>query len=167
MTLARTAGAFYVVTIVCGAWALVVGGSSGRVANAVAGLSYVVVTVLFYSLFKRVSPRGSAAAALVGLAGCAVPLLRLEGVPGVPANPLPVFGVYCLLVAWLIARSTLPRLLAVLLALGGLGWLTFLSPDLTRLLSPYSFLPGIAGETALTLWLLATGRPVAARRPYA
>lgn len=163
MNLARTAGAAYVVTIVSGTWALVVGGPSGRAANAVAGLSYVVVTVLFYSLFKPVNPKVSAAAALVGLSGCAVPLLRLAGVPGATANPLPVFGVYCLLVAWLLGRSTLPRLLAVLLAVGGLGWLTFLSPAATRVLTPYNFLPGIAGEAALTLYLLATGPVVAAR----
>jgi hypothetical protein len=41
------------------------------------------------------------------------------------------------------------------MALGGLGWLTFASPALATHLSPYNMLPGVLGETALTVWLLA------------
>ena len=39
----------------------------------------------------------------------------------------------------------------------GLGWLTFVSTTLANALSPYNMLPGIVGEGALTLWLLAFG----------
>ena len=68
------------------------------------------------------------------------------------------FGFYCLLIGYLIFRSTfLPRILGVLMAFAGLGWLTFLSPMLANHLSPYIFAPGILGEGALTLWLLAMG----------
>ena len=46
------------------------------------------------------------------------------------------FGVYCLLIGYLIFRSTfLPRILGVLMAFAGLGWLTFLSPPLANYLS--------------------------------
>jgi hypothetical protein len=44
-----------------------------------------------------------------------------------------------------------------LMAMAGLGWLTFLSPALTHYLSPYSFAPGLIGEGALTVWLLING----------
>ncbi len=43
------------------------------------------------------------------------------------------------------------------MAIGGLGWLTFLSPPLANHLWPYIAAPGILGEGALTLWLLVTG----------
>jgi hypothetical protein len=73
-------------------------------------------------------------------------------------NPLICFGVYCLLIGYLIFRSNfLPRVLGVLMAFGGLVWLTFVSPDLADYLSPYNLAPGILGEGALTVWLLAKG----------
>ena len=68
------------------------------------------------------------------------------------------FGLHCLLVGYLILRSTfLPRALGVLMMFGGLGWLTYLSPPLARSLSPYIMLPGGLGELALSLWLLVMG----------
>ena len=67
-------------------------------------------------------------------------------------------GIYCLLIGYLIFRSTfLPRTLGVLMAIAGLGWLTFMSPTLTHSLYPYNLAPGIIGEGVLTLWLLAVG----------
>jgi len=68
------------------------------------------------------------------------------------------FGFYCLLIGYLIFRSTfLPRILGALMMLAGLGWLTFLWPPLAHQLSPYVFFPGIFGEGALTVWLLVAG----------
>jgi hypothetical protein len=68
------------------------------------------------------------------------------------------FGFYCLLIGYLIFRSTfLPRILGVLMAIGGLGWLTFLLPPLAEHLWPYIAAPGILGEGSLTLWLLVMG----------
>src|SRR3954454_21512281 len=93
--------------------------------------------------------RLSLTAAVVSLAGIAAgPLFTI--------NPLPFFGIYCLLIAYLIARSTFaPRLLAVLMA--GVRWLTLLSPSLTRSLSTYNFAPGLVAEGALTIWVLVFG----------
>jgi Domain of unknown function (DUF4386) len=149
--MARAAGAFYLLTIIAGGSALV--SERGRAAMLlVASLCYVAVTLLFYPLFKPVSRNLSLIAALVSLAGCTIGL-----VSGVP-NPLVLFGVYCLLIGYLTFTSTfLPRLLGVLMAFGGAGWLTFASPRLASALAPYNFAPGIFGEGALTLWLLVFG----------
>ena len=68
------------------------------------------------------------------------------------------FGFYCLLIGYLIFRSTfLPRILGVGMALAGLCWLTFLWPPLAHSLSRYILAPGILGEGSLTVWLLAMG----------
>jgi len=68
------------------------------------------------------------------------------------------FGVYCLLIGYLIFRSAfLPRILGLLMALAGLGWLTFLSPPLADSLSPYILVLGFVAELALMLWLLVMG----------
>ena len=67
------------------------------------------------------------------------------------------FGFYCLLIGYLIFRSTfLPRILGAGMAFAGLGWLTFLSPALAHHLVPYILAAGI-GEISLTLWLLVAG----------
>lgn len=47
--------------------------------------------------------------------------------------------------------------LGALMAFGGLGWLTFVSPALANALSPYNMAPGVIGETVLTVWLLTVG----------
>jgi hypothetical protein len=68
------------------------------------------------------------------------------------------FGVYCLLIGYLIFRSTfLPRILGLPMALAGLGWLTFLSPPFANHLSPYNLVLGFLAELALMLWLLVMG----------
>ncbi len=68
------------------------------------------------------------------------------------------FGFFNLLIGYLIFRSNfLPRILGALMALSGLGWLTFLSPPLAHYLSPYIEVLGILGEGSLMLWLLVIG----------
>jgi len=73
-------------------------------------------------------------------------------------SSLPFFGFYCLLIAYLVYRSTfLPRILGLFMAIAGLGWLTYLSPPLATGLEPYVLVSGGIGEGALTLWLLFKG----------
>jgi len=68
------------------------------------------------------------------------------------------FGAYCLLIGYLIFKSSfLPRVLGVLVALAGLGWLTFLFPPLANYLSPYNLIFGFLAEVTLMLWLLVMG----------
>jgi len=155
---ARIAGAVYLVTFVTGGAALVLRGPLGAAAGLAAGASYVAVTLLFYGLFKPVSQRLSLLAAALSLTGVAIGVLGPLHLLPFRINSLAVFGFYCLLLAYLVSRSTfLPRFLAPLLAVAGLGWLTFFSPPLASRLYPYVLFPGLIGEGALTLWLLVKG----------
>lgn len=158
LTKARIAGVFYLLTILTGALALTANGSS-RVALLVGSTAcYVAVTILFYGLFLPVNRSISAIAAAFSFLGCAQSLLGVfdMSLPGL--NPLVLFGCYCLLIGYLIFRSTfLPGILGILMAFGGLGWLTFISPALSKTLLPYNMAPGILGEGVLTVWLLAVG----------
>lgn len=73
------------------------------------------------------------------------------------------FGSWCLLVGYLIFKSTfLPRVLGVLLAVSGVGWVTYLYPPLAyRLFSPFIVAASAIGEIPLELWLLVMGVNVA------
>jgi len=69
------------------------------------------------------------------------------------------FGCYCLMIGYLIFRSTfLPRILGVLMAIAGLTYQIFLSPPLANRLFHYVVAPaGALGELSLILWLLVMG----------
>jgi hypothetical protein len=155
---ARIAGFFYLLCFVTGISAIFVRGRLGLVAGLTAGACYIAVTLLFYYIFKPVSRRLSLLAAVISLVGCAIGPLSLFHLVPIRINSLVFFGFYCLLIGYLILRSTfLPRILGMLMVIAGVGWLTFLSPTLANHLSPYIFAPGVLGEGALTLWLLAMG----------
>ena len=155
---ARIAGVFYLLVFLTGGLALFVRGRLGSAAGLIAGACYIAVTLLFYGIFKPVNRNLSLLAAFISLVGIIIgPLSRLHLAPS-NFNPLVFFGFYCLLIGYLIFRSTfLPRILGALMVFAGLGWLTFLSPPLASYLSPYIFIPGLLGEGALTLWLLVMG----------
>jgi len=154
---ARMAGFFWLMTIVSGALALVF--ANGRlVANLLATACYLVATLLVYQLLKPVNKNLSLLAASFSLVGCVLGFLGAFKLAPSSINPLVFFGLHCLLVGYLIFRSTfLPRILGVLLAFGGLGWLTFISRPLANSLSPYNLAPGILGELSLSLWLIVVG----------
>src|SRR3989454_7989746 len=155
---ARIAGVFYLLTFLPRGVALFVRGSLSLVAGLIAGSCYIAVTLLFYSLFKPVNRSLSLLAAFFSLVGCAIGPLSLIHLAPSHINSLVFFAFSCLLIGYLIFRSTfLPGILGVLSAFGGLGWLTFLSPALANHLSPYIFAPGILGEGSLTLWLVVIG----------
>jgi len=157
---ARVAGVFYVLVFVTGGFALAAGRNVAYrdAANLIATACYVPVTLLFYDIFKPVSRSLSLLAAFFSLVGCAVGVLSFLHVATSPINSLVFFGFYCLLIGYLIVKSTfLPPILGVLMAIGGLGWLTFIWRPLASSLSPYNFAPGILGEGLLTIWLLVMG----------
>ena len=154
--------------------------------------AYLALTAILYRLLAPVDKTVSLIAAFFSIAGCAIWMANVAGdmspfvfrdvLTGAHAEPgqsivfallrlrpetlisgMLCFGVQCLLVGLLIARSTfLPRMLGALLALGGAGYIVsalahFLSPPLAAALHGYGFLPGEAGEALLGLWLLVMG----------
>jgi hypothetical protein len=125
--------------------------------NLLADGFYIAVTLLFYYMFKPVNRSLSWLAAVFGVAGCANEVLRLFNLAPYKINSLVFFGPYCLLLGYLIIRSTfLPQILGVLMAFAGLGWLVFLSP-LGNHLSTYLKIVGFVAEASLMLWLLVMG----------
>ena len=159
---ARSAGVFYLLNIVTGSLSLVFATRGaeglGAAVNLAATGCYVVVTLLFFSLFKPVNRALSLIAACFSLVGCTIGALGVFQLAPAGISPLVFFGAYCLLIGVLILRSTfLPGFLGVLMIFGGLGWLTFLSPTFAGHLKPFNFIPGILGELVLTVWLLVKG----------
>jgi hypothetical protein len=74
------------------------------------------------------------------------------------AIALAFFGFSTVLQGWLIYRSGfLPRWLGVIGMIGGLGWLTFLSPSLGMRLFMYLAVFSLIGLLATCVWLLTVG----------
>jgi len=77
------------------------------------------------------------------------------------------FGLHCLLIGYVIFRSTfLPRILGALYAIAGLSYVinsfnNFLPRGYAAHLFPYIMVPAFVGEAALCLWLLVFGVNVA------
>ena len=132
------------------------------------GCTMGAVSCLFYFAPSVLAPNAPALRALNDEQLQALALVFLKVATQANNIGLTFFGAYCVLIGYLILRSTfLPRIVGVLMAIGGLGWLTnsfaaSVSPTLAAHLSPYIMLPGVLGETVLTVWLLVAG--VNARR---
>jgi len=168
----------------------------GVAANLFATACYAAVTILFYALFKVVNRNlarlvivTSLTALAIWTSGTLCELAATLVLPGGDASGpraehqglmllewnahasdlgLAVFGAYCLLIGYLIVKSTfLPRVLGILMTLGGIGLLTYLSPSLARDLYPYNAAPALVAETSLMLWLLVKGVNVQQRKRWA
>jgi len=153
----QMAGGIYVFSVLTALFLeLLLGGRLGYAANIIQMSGMAVVTLLSYDVFKAVNKSLSLLAAFFNLVGLASEAFRLNP-HGV--NIAMVFhGVFCILIGYLIFRSAfLPRILGVLMAFAGLGWLTFLAPPLANYLSPYILVLGFLAELALMLWLLVMG----------
>ena len=79
------------------------------------------------------------------------------------AIALVFFGCYCMILGYLIFRSTyFPRVLGILYALAGLCYIIssftgFLMPGFRNPLFPFILIPSFVGELAVCLWLLIMG----------
>jgi len=156
-TMARLAGALYMVSL-----AIAITGESvlhGKLAIAAESfqiLGMVCVTLLLWRIFMPVNRTLSGIAAACNIVGLAVETSHFTP-NGVPAG-LVIHGFFCILIAWLMLRSSfLPRFVGALMALGGTMWLTFLSPSLVAHLTPYNLGCAVAGEVSVFLWLLIKG----------
>jgi hypothetical protein len=88
----------------------------------------------------------------------AIVLLLLRINDNGAAIALAFFGFSTLLQGWLVYRSGfLPRWLGVIGMIGGLGWLTFLSPPLGMRLFMYLAVFALIGVLATCIWLLTVG----------
>jgi len=124
--------------------------------NLIANFLYLILTVLFYFMFKPVNRSISLLAAFSGLIGCVIASLGLFDL-SLKINPLLFFGPYCLLIGYLILKSDfLPKVLGALLVLAGLGWLSYLSPIKSYLSTPVMVF-GFLAEAILMVWLVVKG----------
>jgi phosphoglycerol transferase MdoB-like AlkP superfamily enzyme len=154
--MARITGALYLLAMLSGMLAVFVGGRWASPLYVIATLANGAVALLFYGIFKPVNRSIAMLAAFFGLMTTALGVFKWH--PRGVDVALIFFGFYCLLLGYLIFRSTfLPRILGVLMALAGLAWLTFLLPPLTHYLYPYNLAAGALGQGALILWLLVMG----------
>ena len=161
---ARIAGALFLLAILAAAFTeFFVRGRLGLAADLVVGIieisGVIVVTLLFYDIFRAVNRSLSLLAASFNFVGLTLELLQFN--PRGAMIGIGFHGLYSLLMGYLLFRSTfLPRILSAPMAFASLGWLVFLSPTLTHFLSPYNLALGLLGEASLSLWLLVMGLDV-------
>jgi Domain of unknown function (DUF4386) len=125
--------------------------------NLVAFAFYFAVVIFFLFMFRPVNKLISLIAAISGLAGCILGALSLYYLALSNISPLVFFAPYCLLIGWLIFKSTfLPGILGVLMMLAGLGWLCYMSP-LGKYLSVCLEILGVLAEGSLMVWLIVKG----------
>ena len=122
------------------------------------GCAIQAVTAVLYLAPLLVLTAGSPLSALTQqqLQAVAYMFLKLNGLAF--DTYLVFFGLWCVLTGYLIFRSSfLPRILGVLLAIDGLGWMTFMSPPLGHYLFPAIAVASGLAEIPLQLWLLIFG----------
>ncbi len=158
---ARIAGVLFLLLVLTAAFTeFVVRGRLSFAADLATGIieisCMIAVTLLFYDIFKPVNRNLSLLAASLNFVGLALELLQF--LPQGVNIGLGFHGLYWILIGCLICRSTfLPRILGGLMAVAGLGWLTFLSPPLENYVSPYNLASGLLVEGLVMLWLLVMG----------
>jgi hypothetical protein len=158
---ARMAGVLFLLLVLTAAFTeFLVRGKLNLPADLAAGFievsCMIVVTLLFYDIFKPVNKGLSLLALSLNLVGLVFELVQF--IPRGVNIGLGLHGFYWLLIGYLIFRSAfLPRILGALPAFAGLCWLTFLLPPLENYLSPYNLAAGLVGEAAVCLWLLVMG----------
>jgi hypothetical protein len=169
---ARIAGILYLIIFI----AAPSGAGSATLANiTITMVCDTGVALLFYDLFKPVNKNLSLLAAVFRLIFVVVMTVNSLNYFGLVdlfdsahsaaafntgyGMALVPFGVHCAMTGYLVFKSNfLPKIIGILMALAGLGYLTFIWPRLgDRLFVPYILVPGIVGEGSLTLWLIFVG----------
>jgi Domain of unknown function (DUF4386) len=154
---ARMAGVLYFFSLLtAGLTETFVRGRLNYAGGYLAILGMAAMTLLSYDIFKPVNRSLSLLAVFFAFVGLTFEALRLQPLG---LNIALVFhGFFCILIGYLIFKSTfLPRILGVLMAFAGLGWLTYLANPLVNHLSPYNLAFGLLGDVSVFLWLLVMG----------
>lgn len=134
---ARITGVLYLLNLLTGVAAMVLISrkhqDAGDALNHVAFVLYTAVTLLLWHLLRGVNPWLAAVTAVVSLLDCRLPLARYENAyPPLHNTSFLFFGIYCLLIAYLIFRSRfMPNIVGALMPCAGICWLTTMSPHLT------------------------------------
>lgn len=130
----------------------------GNILNFIPNVVYAALVLLLYFLFAPVSKGLSLLAACFGFVGCVIACLGIFNLISDRVSPLLFFGPYCVLLGYLIFRSTfLPRVLGILMMVAGVAWLVSLLPLIAKTAFTYVAPLGIIAEAALMLWLLIKG----------
>jgi Domain of unknown function (DUF4386) len=161
---ARIAGALYLLSVLTAAFTELLARGRWNIAGGLIAVAImVVVTLLLYEIFKPVNRGLSLLAAFFGLVGLGFEAFRWQ--PQGVNIAIVLAGFYCLLIGYLIFRSTfLPRILGGLMVIAGLGWLTYLSNPLVNYLSPYNLASALLAEASVFLWLLVMGVNIPKRK---
>ena len=154
---ARMAGALYLLSVVTAACTeIFLRGRLNVAGGLVANAGMAAVTLILYTIFEPVNKRLALLAAFFNFVGLTFEALRLN--PRGVDVALVFTGFYCLLIGYLMFRSTfVPRILGALMAFAGLGWLTYLSNPLVSYLSPYNLACALLAEASVFLWLVVMG----------
>jgi Domain of unknown function (DUF4386) len=154
---ARMAGVLYFFSLLAAGFTeTFVHGRLNYAGGYIAILGMVAMTLICYDILKPVNRSLSLLAVFFAFVGLTFEALRWQ--PQGLNMALVFHGFYCILIGYLIFRSTfLPRILGPLMAFAGLGWLTYLSNRLVNYLSPYNLASGLLGDVSVFLWLLVMG----------
>jgi hypothetical protein len=153
----RMAGTLYLLSVVTAACTeIFLRGRLNVAGGLVANAGMAAETLILYAIFKPVNRRLALLAAFLNFVGLTFEALRLN--PRGVDVALVFTGFYCLLIGYLMFRSTfVPRILGALMAFAGLGWLTYLSNPLVKYLSPYNLACALLAEASVFLWFLVMG----------
>jgi Domain of unknown function (DUF4386) len=145
---ARVAGVLYLSSILLGVAATTF---NTRNMQALSGPTTVAAGVFYTGLTILLST----SAAIFSLAGCWLPRSWYQAAH---TSNFVFFGIYCLLIGYLILRSQfLPNAVGVLMACAGVGWLITTWSSLAHATSPFPAIVGFVGEGTLMVYLLVKG----------
>ena len=136
---------------------------SRRVALLAAFVGIVTCAMQAVAAFLYLTPllvlKGGAALAAFPpeqLPALAMTLLKLNNLAF--QVDLVFFGIWCVVTGSLIYRSTfVPKVLGILLAIDGVGWMIYMSPPLGVRLFPFIATASAVAEIPLQLWLILKG----------
>jgi hypothetical protein len=149
---ARITGALYFLSLLMGLFGDAIFHDKAYTAGNLEIAGMIAVTLLFYAIFKPVNKRLALLAASLNLVALIFEAQRVN--PQGQGVGLLIHGMSFIVFAYLIYRSTfLPRILGVLMAIAGLGWLTYLSTPFQN----YILAVDLLGEGSVMLWLLVMG----------